>query len=105
MRDISHFIDGDSVAGTSGRYSDVFNPNAGEVQARMALASDAEAAALASAVGAQQTWTFVNPRRRARVMFESNRPVEANIDQLAEMLSFVHGKAIADRDALGLRWR
>ena len=34
MREITHFIDGVSVAGTSGRYGDVFNPNTGEVQAR-----------------------------------------------------------------------
>jgi len=31
MRDIRHFIDGAAVAGTSGRYGDVFNPGAGEV--------------------------------------------------------------------------
>ncbi|MDB5494330.1 MAG: mmsA1, partial [Phenylobacterium sp.] len=97
MRDISHFIDGASVAGTSGRFSDVFNPNTGEVQARVALASQAEVdAAVASAVRAQQSWALVNPQRRARVMFEFKRLVEANMDQLAEMLSLEHGKVIAD---------
>ncbi|THD74541.1 MAG: CoA-acylating methylmalonate-semialdehyde dehydrogenase [Phenylobacterium sp.] len=97
MRDITHFIDGASVAGTSGRYSDVFNPNTGEVQARVALASEAEVGqAVASAVRAQQTWALVNPQRRARVMFEFKRLVEANMDQLAEMLSSEHGKVIAD---------
>ena len=42
MREITHFIDGVSVAGTSGRYGDVFNPNTGDVQARVALATAAE---------------------------------------------------------------
>src|SRR4249919_1178571 len=71
MRDISHFIDGASVAGTSGRYGDIFNPNTGEVQARVALATSAEVdTAVASAVRAQQTWALVNPQRRARVMFD-----------------------------------
>src|ERR1043165_5402849 len=97
MRDISHFIDGASVAGTSGRFSDVFNPNTGEVQARVALASTAEVdKAVQSALRAQQTWALVNPQRRARVMFEFKRLVEANMDQLAEMLSSEHGKVLAD---------
>ncbi|HEV2533625.1 CoA-acylating methylmalonate-semialdehyde dehydrogenase [Phenylobacterium sp.] len=97
MRDITHFIDGASVAGTSGRFSDIFNPNTGEVQARVALASEAEVGkAVASALRAQQTWALVNPQRRARVMFDFKRLVEANMDQLAEMLSAEHGKVIAD---------
>ena len=97
MRDITHFIDGASVAGTSGRYSDVFNPNTGEVQARVALASVAEVdTAVASALRAQQTWALVNPQRRARVMFEFKRLVEARMDELAELLSSEHGKVVAD---------
>ena len=31
MKDIGHFIAGKPVAGTSGRFGDVFNPAAGEV--------------------------------------------------------------------------
>ncbi len=42
MRDIGHFVGGKQVAGTSGRTGDVFNPNTGEVQAKVALASKAE---------------------------------------------------------------
>ena len=40
MREIGHFIGGKEVAGTSGRTGDVFNPNTGEVQAKVALASE-----------------------------------------------------------------
>ena len=97
MRDIHHFIDGASFTGTSGRFSDVFNPNTGEVQARVQLASVAE---MDRAVQAAQTafegWSSTNPQRRARVMFEFKRLVEANMDPLAEMLSAEHGKVIAD---------
>src|SRR3954468_8767727 len=97
MRDITHFIDGAAVAGTSGRYGDIFNPNTGEVQARVALATVGEVdAAVASAVRAQQVWALVNPQRRARVMFDFKRLVEANMNELAEMLSSEHGKVIAD---------
>src|SRR5690242_17091867 len=97
MRDITHFIDGAAVAGTSGRFGDIFNPNTGETQARVALASPAEVdAAVASALRAQQTWALVNPQRRARVMFEFKRLVEARMDELAELLSSEHGKVLAD---------
>ena len=42
MRDITHFIDGRKVAGTSDRFGDVFDPNSGQVQARVPLASGPE---------------------------------------------------------------
>ncbi|HWT51232.1 MAG TPA: hypothetical protein VN113_03520, partial [Caulobacter sp.] len=40
MRDIAHFVNGQTLAGSSGRFGDVFNPNTGEVQARVPLATD-----------------------------------------------------------------
>ena len=98
MRTITHFIDGKSVAGRSGgRTSDVFNPNTGEVQAKVELANPAEMdAAIQSAAKAQIGWAATNPQRRARVMFEYKRLIEDNMNQLAEMLSAEHGKVIAD---------
>ena len=54
MREIGHFIGGKEVKGTSGRFGDVFNPNTGEVQAKVAFASRAEVEqAIASAEAAQ----------------------------------------------------
>ena len=97
MRDITHFIDGASLAGASGRYGDVFNPNTGEVQAKVALASAVEVdLAVQAALRAQPNWAATNPQRRARVMFEFKRLVEANMQALAELLSSDHGKVIAD---------
>ena len=97
MREITHFIDGVSVAGTSGRHGEVFNPNTGEVQARVALANPSELdLAVQAAVRAQRSWAAVNPQRRARVMFEFKRLVEARMQDLAELLSSEHGKVIAD---------
>ncbi|MDP3870354.1 CoA-acylating methylmalonate-semialdehyde dehydrogenase [Phenylobacterium sp.] len=97
MREITHFIDGVSVAGTSGRHGEVFNPNTGEVQARVALASPAELDdAVQAALRAQPAWAAVNPQRRARVMFEFKRLVEARMQELAELLSSEHGKVVAD---------
>jgi malonate-semialdehyde dehydrogenase (acetylating)/methylmalonate-semialdehyde dehydrogenase len=97
MRDINHFIDGASYTGASGRFSDVFNPNTGEVQARVQLASVAEMdRAVQAAQHAFDGWSSTNPQRRARVMFEFKRLVEAHMDELAGMLSAEHGKVIAD---------
>ena len=97
MRDINHFIDGTSFTGASGRFSDVFNPNTGEVQARVQLASVAEMdRAVQAAQAAFEGWSSTNPQRRARVMFEFKRLVEANMQELAELLSAEHGKVVAD---------
>ncbi len=97
MREITHFIDGAAKAGASGRFGDVFNPNTGKVQARVQLATTAELdAAVQVAARAQVEWAAVNPQRRARVMFEFKRLVEANMDALAHLLSSEHGKVIAD---------
>ena len=97
MRTIDHFIGGRSVAGASGRFSEVFDPNTGQVQARVPVASAEELdAAVDSAVTAQKGWAATNPQRRARVMFEFKRLLESHMDELAHLLSSEHGKVIAD---------
>jgi malonate-semialdehyde dehydrogenase (acetylating)/methylmalonate-semialdehyde dehydrogenase len=97
MRDIQHFIDGAAHAGASGRFGDVFNPNTGEIQARVQLATAAELElAVQAALRAQPAWAATNPQRRARVMFEFKRLVEARMQELAELLSSEHGKVVAD---------
>ena len=97
MRDIVHYISGKPVKGAGTRFGDVFDPNTGKVQARvqLATASDLEAA-IESAKAAQPGWAATNPQRRARVMFEFKRLLEANMDELAHLLSSEHGKVIAD---------
>src|SRR5690349_24352784 len=97
MRDIGHFIGGKQVAGTSGRTGDVFNPNTGEVQAKVALASKAEVEkAIANAQAAFPGWAATNPQRRARVMFKFLELIQAEYDDLARLLSSEHGKTFAD---------
>src|SRR5689334_24192392 len=71
MREIGHFVGGKLVKGTSGRFGDVFNPNTGEVQGKVALASKSEMQqAIANAEAAFPGWARTNPQRRARVMFK-----------------------------------
>ncbi len=97
MRNIEHLIGGASTPGSGGRFADVFDPNTGQVQARVALASTAGMdAAIANAAAAQVGWAATNPQRRARVMFDFKRLVEAEMSSLAELLSSEHGKVVAD---------
>src|SRR5690606_32279337 len=97
MRSIEHFINGRSVAGTSGCYGEVFDPCVGEVQARVSLASASELdRAVESAAAAQKGWAATNPQRRARVLFEFKRLLELHMDELANLLASEHGKVVSD---------
>lgn len=97
MRDVQHFIGGSHTTGTSGRFGDIYNPNTGEVQGRVALAAQSELdAAVKNASEAFPVWSAMNPQRRARVLFEFKRLLEANMEELAALLSSEHGKVIAD---------
>jgi len=96
MREIGHFVGGKEVKG-SGRFADVFNPNTGEVQARVALAKHSEVEhAIALAQAAQPGWAATNPQRRARVMFKFLDLVQKEFDSLAALLSSEHGKTVPD---------
>ncbi|RJF94012.1 CoA-acylating methylmalonate-semialdehyde dehydrogenase [Sphingomonas cavernae] len=96
MRQIAHKLATSlSVEGT--RFGDVFDPNSGQIQARVALGDQAVLdAAVAAAQAAQPGWAATNPQRRARVMFNFKALVEKNMDELAHLLSSEHGKVIAD---------
>ena len=97
MRQVGHFIGGKVVQGTSGRQGDVFDPNTGEVQAKVAFASKPEMEqAIANADAAQPAWAATNPQRRARVMFKFLELVQAEYDDLARLLSSEHGKTFVD---------
>src|SRR5947209_16035631 len=96
MRIIDHFIAG-AAGGAAARTSDVFDPNTGQVQAKVNLGAQADLdRAVAAAQAAQPAWAMTNPQRRARVMFNFKALVEKNMDELAHLLSSEHGKVIAD---------
>ena len=97
MKEYGHFIGGKNVAGTSGKTSEIYNPNTGEVQATVALASPAELrAAVENAKAAQPAWAAKNPQVRARVMMKFIELVNAEKEELAQALSNEHGKTIPD---------
>jgi len=100
VKNIGHFIGGQHVPGTSGRFADVYNPNTGEVQARVALANGADLrAAVENANAAQPGWAAKNPQVRARVMMKFLELARTHAEELAALISMEHGKTIPD--ALG----
>ncbi|MBU4529433.1 MAG: CoA-acylating methylmalonate-semialdehyde dehydrogenase [Hoeflea sp.] len=97
MQELTHFIGGKHVKGTSGRFADVMNPATGEVQAKVPLASNEELAqAVAIAAKAQVGWAATNPQKRARVLMKFVELLHRDMDKLAEALSREHGKTIPD---------
>jgi malonate-semialdehyde dehydrogenase (acetylating)/methylmalonate-semialdehyde dehydrogenase len=96
-RTLHHFVGGKKVAGTSGRFGDVFNPTTGEKSAEVPFASAQEvAAAIANAEAAFPAWSATSPLVRARVMFKFKELVEKNMDELARLISNEHGKVLSD---------
>ena len=94
---IQHFVDGRRSNLSSTRTADVLNPSTGQVQAQVLMASAADVdTVVASAVEAQKEWAAWNPQRRARVMMKFIELVNANVEELAELLSLEHGKTVAD---------
>ncbi len=97
MIEYGHFVGGKHISGTSGRFSDVYDPAKGEIMARVALAAASEVdAAVESAKQAYLGWGSKPPLSRARVMFKYKDLLEQNLDRLAEMIGAEHGKTLGD---------
>src|SRR3954447_9705956 len=97
---ISHWIDGASYAGSSGRSAPVFNPAIGEQTGDVDLASAPEVdLAIASARQAAQQWRQSSLSQRAGVLFAFRQLVHDHADELASIITSEHGKV--HDDALG----
>ncbi len=97
VRAIPHWIGGQSIAGVSGRSSNVYNPATGQVQAVVPLASQDELErAVASSAQAFPAWSALPPLRRARVLFRFRDLLEAHLDELAALITAEHGKVLSD---------
>ncbi len=96
-RVISHWIDGAERPSTSGRTAPVFNPATGEVQAEVALASQAEIdEAIASAVRGHAVWSAYSIAKRQNVLFAFRELLNARKGELAKIITSEHGKVISD---------
>ncbi|SDP16762.1 methylmalonate-semialdehyde dehydrogenase [acylating] [Pseudomonas arsenicoxydans] len=94
---IGHYIDGQVQDSVSERFSNVFNPATGMVQARVGLASEKTVdQAVASALKAFPAWSEQSSLRRSRVMFKFKELLDRHHDELAEIISREHGKVFSD---------
>ena len=94
---IGHYIDGQVQDTGSERFSNVFNPATGSVQARVGLAGGKTVdEAVASALKAFPAWSEQSSLRRSRVMFKFKELLDRHHDELAEIISREHGKVFSD---------
>ncbi|KAA0995290.1 CoA-acylating methylmalonate-semialdehyde dehydrogenase [Pseudomonas sp. ANT_J12] len=94
---IGHYISGQVQDSGSERFSNVFNPATGAVQARVGLASEKTVdEAVASALKAFPAWSEQSSLRRSRVMFKFKELLDRHHDELAEIISREHGKVFSD---------
>jgi malonate-semialdehyde dehydrogenase (acetylating) / methylmalonate-semialdehyde dehydrogenase len=97
---ISHWIDGRTVSGTSGREGQVFDPATGQVTKLVDFASaDELGAAVAAAKAAFPAWRATSLSKRTDIMFKIRNLVESHRHELAAHLTAEHGKVPSD--ALG----
>src|ERR1700710_2433613 len=97
MRTIEHWIGGSTTTGASTRRAAVFNPATGAQQAEVLLAETSDVdAAVAAAKEAFVEWGQASLSKRTKVLFAFRELVNANVAQLAELISDEHGKVMSD---------
>ncbi|MGH2513406.1 MAG: aldehyde dehydrogenase family protein, partial [Candidatus Limnocylindrales bacterium] len=97
---VVHWINGERVAGTSGRSGPVYNPATGEIARRVDFASVAEVdRAVAAASAAFPAWRALSLSRRSEILFRIRNQIDGHRTELAALLTAEHGKVTSD--ALG----
>ncbi len=97
LETLTHWVDGEPMAGASGRFGDIYNPATGAVQGRVPYASAAELdAAVQAAKAAFPAWASQSALKRARCMFRLKDLLEQRMDDLAAILTREHGKVLDD---------
>src|ERR671925_157587 len=97
---VSHWINGRSVEGTSGRQGDVYDPATGVLARHVDFASVEEIdVAVAAAKAAFPAWRATSLSKRTDILFKIRNLVETHRKELAAHLTAEHGKVPSD--ALG----
>lgn len=97
LPEVTHWIGGKRVAGSSGRTSPVYDPALGIVTKNVVLASQGEIdVAIASAKAAFPKWRDVSITKRQQIMFRFRELVNQRKDELAQILTSEHGKVLSD---------
>lgn len=96
-RIVSHFIQGQMIAGKSDRLHPIYNPASGEVIAQVAYATPSEVEqAIHAAKAAFPAWSAMPAAQRARIIFKYKELIEKHLDEIAALITAEHGKTLAD---------
>ena len=97
MKTVTHWINGEAVAGDGGRRGVVFNPATGRQSGEVHFAevSDVDAA-VASALVALPAWRSSSLATRTGVLFRFRELLVQNVDALADLIVSEHGKVKSD---------
>ena len=94
---LTHYINGERVAGNSGRFGDIFNPSLGVKSSEVPLASKTEVeAAIAVAAEAFPAWAATSVLQRSRIMARYVQLLYQHQHELATLVSTEQGKVIED---------
>ncbi|WP_096550188.1 CoA-acylating methylmalonate-semialdehyde dehydrogenase [Ureibacillus thermosphaericus] len=97
IRELQHFINGSLVPGTSGRFSDVYNPCTGEVIARVPLATREEVRhAIEVAKNAFPKWKAMSGGKRSEIVQRFRQLIAENQEELIEIICEESGKTKED---------
>lgn len=97
---ISHWVNGEVFAGSSGATAPVTNPATGEVSGQVALASVEDARVVIDAAAAAfPAWRDTSLAKRTAILFRFRELLNDRKGELAQIITAEHGKVVSD--ALG----
>ena len=93
---VPHLINGKPIKST-GRQLDIYNPATGQLAGFSNAADQALVdQAVKAAKDAQVSWAAKTPTQRAKMIFKFKNLLDANMNELAKLISQEHGKTIAE---------
>ena len=97
LKRITHWINGASVAGQSGRSGPVYNPAAGIQTGEVDFATVEEVdQAVKVAAEAFASWRTVSLSRKTEIFFRIRKLVDEHREDIARILTAEHGKVLSD---------
>ncbi|MCP4430158.1 MAG: CoA-acylating methylmalonate-semialdehyde dehydrogenase [Gammaproteobacteria bacterium] len=94
---LCHFVNGERISGSSGRFGDIYNPSLGIKASEVPLASKSEVeAAIAVAQQAFPAWAATSVLARSRIMTKFVHLLYQHQHELATLVCNEHGKVIED---------
>jgi malonate-semialdehyde dehydrogenase (acetylating)/methylmalonate-semialdehyde dehydrogenase len=93
VKTLSFFAGGESLASTSGKYADVFDPSTGQVIAQTPLCTAEEVnRAVQAAKDAYPAWADTPAIKRVQVLYNFRNLIDRHLDELTLLLATENGK-------------